>query len=267
MQDSPPSPKALVLSWIWRVSRSPKGRCFSFFLGAILGCLLTSVILTVQSCRSGSFGGGDLDRRIRDYHYFIEGRVFTHHERASLDERETATSDSCQSEKKELEELLHISALDPNIMSSKEFNAPSVVRQAKFLAEEYSVRGKVLIAVLSRGLQPANKAKMIHYTWGMGAVKRNITLHFFIPGDDDLSDFKFFPYTRLSESASLSKIAAVFETLQIVHKRYNDDFDWIYFVHDDVYVRPDLLLWSLRPLDPKGLVYMGHAGGYYMCVQ
>lgn len=264
MRDCPSSPRAILLSWTWRVSRSPKGRCFSFFLGAILGCLLTSVILTVQSCRSGSFARSELDKRIQDYHYFIEGRVFTRHERASSDERETATSDSCQSEKKELEELLHISALDPSIMTSKEFNAPSVVRQTKFLAEEYSVRGKVLIAVLSRGLQPANKAKMIHYTWGMGAVKRNITLHFFIPGEEDLSDFKFFPYTRLSESASLSKIAAVFETLQIVHQRYNDDFDWIYFVHDDVYLRPDLLLWSLRPLDPKGLVYMGHAG--WCCV-
>lgn len=263
MQDDLPSPRAVLLSWTWKASRSPKGRCFSFFLGAILGCLLTSLILTIHTCTSGSLGRNDLERRVLDYQYFIEGRVFTRRQRPSyLEERQMATAASCQDEKEELEKLLHISALDPNIMTSKEFNAPSVVGQTRFLAEEYSVRGKILIAVLSRGLQPSNKAKMIHYTWGMGAIKRNISLHFFIPGEEDLSDFKFFPYTRLSESASLSKIAAVFETLQIVHKRYNDDFDWIYFVHDDVYLRPDLLLWLLRPLDPKGLVYMGHAGWF-----
>lgn len=261
METEPSSPRAVLLFWTWKASRSPKGRCFSFFLGAILGCLLTSLILTVHACTSGSFGRNDLERRVQDYQYFIEGRVFTRRERASyLDDRQTATAASCQAEKEELEKLLHISALDPSIMTSKEFNAPSVVRQTRFLAEEYNVRGKILIAVLSRGLQPVNKAKMIHYTWGMRATKRNITIHFFIPGEEDLSEFKFFSYTRLSESASLSKIAAVFETLQIVHKKYNDDFDWIYFVHDDVYLRPDLLLWLLRPLDPKGLVYMGHAG-------
>lgn len=192
-------------------------------------------------------------KKIDDYHFFIEGKIFSRKQR-SLSEGVL----TCKKEKEQLDSLLKNSALDKDVATSQPFLTKELSTPKKLIADEYTVRGKLLIAVLSRGMKAVLKAKMIYYTWGMDAIKSNVSVHFFVPGEENVTELTYFPHTALSEAASISKVAAVFETLGTIYSRYGTDYDWIYLVHDDVYVRVDMLLDLLSSLDPKGLVYLGH---------
>ena len=241
------------LGCLWR-SSDKRGPCFYLFFGAILGCLLTSMLLTLQTCSQSSSKNLAMRKKIDNYHFFIEGKVFSMKQR-SLNKR----MQTCEKEREQLDSLLKNSALDSEVVTSEPFLMQQSSSPKKLISEEYTVRGKLLIAVLSRGMKAVLKAKMIYYTWGMDAVKNNISVHFFIPGEENVTELTYFPHTTLSEAASMSKVAAVFETLRTIYSRYGTAYDWIYLVHDDVYVRSDMMMELLSSLDPKGLVYLGHA--------
>ena len=247
---------SIWLSCIWQSANStyPGGKCLSLFVGAMVGCLLTSFMLTIRLCEENNFHSLEISRKIEGYNFFIEGKVFLRNNRAET------TEAACVKEKKKLEELKRTSAMTPDQLWKKDFQVPAKLTQPRLISDEYNIRRKLLVGIICRGSQPTNKAKMIYYTWGLDALKRNVSFLFFVTGEDDFSDFTFFPHHRLSDGAAVSKTAALFEALDVVYSKYSGDFDWFFMAHDDVYLRTDLLLLSLKPIDPKGLVYMGHSG-------
>ena len=135
--------------------------------------------------------------------------------------------------------------------------------QPAHLSSEYTVRGRLYIAIITTEKFLATRAKAIHETWARDIDSAN-RIVFYVGSDCNTS------YSGL-EKMSIVRLEnvpdsvyppqrKVFAALQHMYRYHGNSYQWFVRADDDVYIRVMRLDRLLGRLDPNEKVYLGRAG-------
>lgn len=128
------------------------------------------------------------------------------------------------------------------------------------LSQEYSVRKKLLVAVVTAEQYLLARAKAVYETWGLEVDK----ILFFVGSDCDTTkaELEKLPIVKLNGIADnvYPPQRKVFAVLKYLAEHYIDQFNWFLRADDDVYVRAEKLEAIIDSLNPDHRVYLGRAG-------
>ena len=149
-----------------------------------------------------------------------------------------------------MREYLHPPALE----IAKRLGSP------KYLSQEYTVRKKLLVGVVTAEKYLLTRAKTVYKTWGQDVTQ----IIFFVGSDCNIShpDLRGLPLVKLPGISDnvYPPQKKVFAVLKYMQDHYIDDYYWFMRADDDVYVRGQKLEDILSELNPSERIYLGRAG-------
>ena len=144
--------------------------------------------------------------------------------------------------------------------STTSWLTPQKLGTPKTLGQEYQVRKKLFVAVITAEKYLPTRARAVYDTWGSSVT----TITFFVGSDCNTSHpaIRDLPIVRLPGVPDdvYPPQKKVFAVLHYIHDHYLGEYQWFMRADDDVYVRGEKLEDLLGTLNYNELVYLGLAG-------
>lgn len=136
-------------------------------------------------------------------------------------------------------------------------------RPPAHLSSEFTVRGRILIGVITAQKYLETRAKAVHDTWAkeIGPASKIV---FYVGEECDtsapsLADMAIVCLRNVSD-ATYPPQRKVFAALQHMYRYHGNSYHWFVRADDDVYIRVQRLDTLLGRLDPNEKIYLGRAG-------
>ncbi len=130
----------------------------------------------------------------------------------------------------------------------------------RYLREEYTMRRKLLVGVMTAGMYLQTRARAVYETWSLDVTE----VVFFVGSDSNISQpgldgMNIVKLPGISDTVYPPQ-KKVFAILKYMQDHFIDDFHWFMRADDDVYVRGEKLEELLSTLNSNERVYLGRAG-------